>query len=88
MLALREKYPDNNYYDKLDDDVEDIICYHKNNNNANWKIALPDNMVPEVIQWFHQVLGHPGLTRHKTQRDLTAKILSSPIKTTNRRIPM
>jgi hypothetical protein len=23
-----EKYPDNNYYyDKLDDDVEDIICY-------------------------------------------------------------
>jgi hypothetical protein len=28
----------------------------------NWKIALPDKMVPEVIQWFHQVLGHPGQT--------------------------
>ena len=29
LLALLEKYPDNYYYDKLDDDVEDIICYHK-----------------------------------------------------------
>jgi hypothetical protein len=60
LLALREKYPDNNYYDKLDDDVEDIICYHKNNDNDNRKIALADKMVPEVIQWFHQVLVHPG----------------------------
>jgi hypothetical protein len=63
LLALLEKYPDNYYYDKEDDDVEDIICYHKNNNNDNWKITLPDKMVQEVVQWFHQVLGHPGQTR-------------------------
>jgi transposase InsO family protein len=63
LLALLEKYPDNYYYDKLDDDVDDIICYHKNDANANWKIALPEQMVPQVIHWFHQVLGHPGQTR-------------------------
>jgi hypothetical protein len=60
LLALLKKDPDNYYYDKLDDDVDGIICYHKNNDN--WKIALPDKMVPEVIQWFNQVLGHPGQT--------------------------
>ena len=63
LLALLEKYLDNYYYDKLDDDVDDIICYHKNDTNANWKIALPEQMVPEVIRWFHQVLGHPDQTR-------------------------
>eukprot|EP00956_Cyclotella_meneghiniana_P036466 scaffold126104_cov52-Cyclotella_meneghiniana.AAC.4 len=64
LLALLEKYPDNYYYyDNLDDDVNDVICYKKRREDDNWKIALPDSMVPEVINWFHQVLGHPGQTR-------------------------
>jgi hypothetical protein len=63
LLALLEKYPDNYYYEKLDDDVEDIICYKKYTDKDDWKIALPESMVPEVISWFHQVLGHPGQTR-------------------------
>jgi hypothetical protein len=42
LLALLEKYPDNYYYEKLDDNVEDIICYKK--------IALPESMVPDVIK--------------------------------------
>ena len=63
LLALLEKYPDNYYYDKLDDDVDDIICYKKYADKDDWKIALPESMIPEVITWFHQVLGHPGQTR-------------------------
>ena len=63
LLALLEKYPDNYYYDKIDDDVDDIICYKKYVDKDDWKIALPQNMVPQVVQWFHQVLGHPGQTR-------------------------
>ena len=63
LLALLEKYPDNYYYDNLDDDVNDVICYKKDSNSDDWKIALPDSMVPEVVTWFHQVLGHPGQTR-------------------------
>eukprot|EP00956_Cyclotella_meneghiniana_P002840 scaffold3364_cov52-Cyclotella_meneghiniana.AAC.1 len=63
LLALLEKYPDNYYYDKIDDDVDDIICYKKYVDKDDWEIALPQNMVPQVVQWFHQVLGHPGQTR-------------------------
>ncbi len=40
-------------YKKLDDDVEDIICYKKYADKDDWKIALPESMVPEVITWFH-----------------------------------
>jgi hypothetical protein len=63
LLALLKKNPDNYFYDSLDDDVEDIICYRKYADKDDWKIALPESMVPEVITWFHQVLGHPGQTR-------------------------
>jgi hypothetical protein len=52
LLALLEKYPDNYYNEKLDDDVEDIICYKKYTDKDDWKIALPESMVPEVISWF------------------------------------
>eukprot|EP00956_Cyclotella_meneghiniana_P033669 scaffold98169_cov30-Cyclotella_meneghiniana.AAC.1 len=47
LLALLEKYPDNYYYDNLDDDVNDVICYKKRREDNDWKIALPDSMVPE-----------------------------------------
>ena len=63
LLALLEKYPDNYYYEKLDDDVEDIICYKKYADKDDWKIALSGSMVPEVMPWFHLVLGHPSQTR-------------------------
>jgi len=63
LLALLEKYPDNYYYEDLDDYVDGIICYKKDRDSDDWKIALPEAMVPEVVKWFHQVLGHPGQTR-------------------------
>jgi hypothetical protein len=52
---LLAKYPDNYYYNKLDDDVEVIICSQKHKDNDNWKIALrikwfqKDTMVPSSI---------------------------------------
>ena len=65
LLQLVVKHPQNYVYMDLDDDVEDIICYKKHPDSlpSEWKIALPDSMVPEVVTWFHQVLGHPGQTR-------------------------
>jgi hypothetical protein len=63
LLALVTKFPNNYIYLKLDDDVEDIVCYKKHPDQDDWKIALPEQMLPEVVQWFHQVLGHPGQTR-------------------------
>ena len=38
----------------LDDNIDDIICYKKNPTKADWKIAA------KSVQWFHQVMGHPG----------------------------
>ncbi len=48
---------------ELDDEGDEIICYKKHPERDDWKIALPDSMVPEVVQWFHHVLGHPGQNR-------------------------
>ncbi len=60
LLALQVKYPDNYDYMDLDDDVNDIMCYKKDPTKADWKIALPESMIPDTVQWFHQVMGHPG----------------------------
>ena len=29
----------------------------------DWKIVLPEDIINQVIKWFHQVLGHPGNNR-------------------------
>jgi hypothetical protein len=63
LLAILNKYPDNYVYMDLDDDTEQIICYKKDPNRDDWKIPLPESLVPKVVRWFHQVLGHPGQTR-------------------------
>jgi transposase InsO family protein len=63
LLALLNKYPNNYVYLELDDETEPIICYKKYPDKDDWKIALPNSMVPEVVKWFHEVLGHPGQTR-------------------------
>eukprot|EP00804_Cyclotella_cryptica_P015823 CCRYP_006328-RE/>CCRYP_006328-RE protein AED:0.09 eAED:0.09 QI:0/-1/0/1/-1/1/1/0/883 len=59
LLALQVKYPDNYVYMDLDDDVNDIIFYKKDPTKADWKIAVPESMIPDTVQWFHQVMGHP-----------------------------
>ncbi len=45
-------------------DVEDILCYTKPGDNAaNWRIALPEDLILPTIKWYHQVTGHPGSKR-------------------------
>jgi hypothetical protein len=63
LLALKVKYPDNYANLQLDDNVYDIICYTKDPTQPNWKIALPESMVFDTVEWFHQVMGHPGENR-------------------------
>ncbi len=60
LLSVCTKYPDNYVKLKLDDDVNDIICYEKDPTQDNSKIVLPDEMVLDTVKWFHQVMGHPG----------------------------
>ena len=57
------KHP-NWYSRKTINDVEDILCYTKPGDNAaNWKIALPEDLILPTIKWYHQVTGHPGSKR-------------------------
>jgi hypothetical protein len=65
LLALQVKYP-NNYINlplQLDDNINDIICYKKDPAQPNWEIALPKAIVVDTIEWFHQVMKHPGEKR-------------------------
>ncbi len=43
--------------------VDNIICYKKDPTQPNWKIALPESIVVDTVNWFHQVMGHPGEKR-------------------------
>jgi hypothetical protein len=63
LLALQVKYPDNYVNLQLDDNIDDIICYKTDPTQLNWKIALPESMVVDTVNWFHQVMGHPGEKR-------------------------
>jgi hypothetical protein len=60
LLALQVKYPENYVYMDLDDDINDIFCYKKDLTKADWKVALPESMLADTVQWFDQVMGHPG----------------------------
>jgi hypothetical protein len=58
LLALQVKYSDNYVNLKLDNNINDIICYKKDPTQPNWKIMLPESMVVDTVKWFHQVMGH------------------------------
>ena len=57
------KYP--TWYNcKTINNVEDILCYTKPGDNpANWKNALPEDLIKPTIKWYHQVTGHLGSKR-------------------------
>jgi len=64
LLALVQKYPARYIYKQFDD-VDDIICHVKPGDNADtqWKIALATEMLQPTIDWYHNILGHPGSKR-------------------------
>ncbi len=49
---------------KTFNEVTDVLCYTKPGDNpANWKIALPSELINTTVRWYHQVTGHPGSKR-------------------------
>ncbi len=41
-----------------------MLCYTRPNENpSNWKITLPNELIEPTVQWYHQVMGHPGSKR-------------------------
>jgi hypothetical protein len=52
------------YSRKKINDVNGILYYTKPGDNAaNWKIALPRDLIRPTIMWYHQVTRHPGSKR-------------------------
>ncbi len=63
LMQLTVKYPEWNSH-KTINNVDNILCYTKlGDNPANWKIALPEDLIKSTIKWYHQVTGHPGSKR-------------------------
>ena len=43
-----------------------LMCYYADLsviNEDDWKVYLPQSMIQDVIQWYHMMLGHQGVTR-------------------------
>ena len=61
----RARRPHNYPTRVLSTDVQPIITYvHPHHNpDTQWRIALPSIMIQPTIEWFHQVLNHPGRDR-------------------------
>lgn len=56
--ALKEQY----IYKQLGD--SEIICYVPAENPSSWKIAIPDGMLNNLVQWYHLSVAHTaGVTR-------------------------
>ena len=63
LMQSAVKYPEW-YSCKSINNVDDILCYTKPGDNpANWKIALPEDLIKLTFKWYHQVTGHPGSKR-------------------------
>ena len=62
LLELQQRYPNNYIIKYVEDNVDNIICYVKDQNDliTQWKIVLPKQMSNPMVEWFHQVMEHPG----------------------------
>jgi transposase InsO family protein len=64
LQADRNRHP--NKYDTIAyptaNGAQDLICYRANENN-DWQIYIPSQLVPQVTNWYHHVQGHPGADR-------------------------
>ena len=42
-----------------------IVCYREQPtmDDNEWRIAIPQTMIDDVVRWYHLVLGHPGRQR-------------------------
>jgi hypothetical protein len=63
LMQSAVKYPEW-YNRKTINNVDNILCYTKPDDNpANWKIALHEDLRKPTIRWYYQVTGHPGSKR-------------------------
>jgi hypothetical protein len=60
LLRIIAQIPENYRTTQFHDN--DIIEYHKSA-DQDWRIVVPQELVPSLISWYHKFLGHPGTHR-------------------------
>jgi hypothetical protein len=65
LQQLVTKHPEC-YSHKMFNNIRDVLCYTKiGGDPANWKIALPNELIAPTVRWYHQVNRSP--LEQKTQ---------------------
>eukprot|EP00977_Amphora_coffeiformis_P021539 scaffold9447_cov94-Amphora_coffeaeformis.AAC.1 len=41
---------------------QELVCF-RSTPNADWRVYLPNSLVPSVTEWYHHMLGHAGADR-------------------------
>ena len=61
VIDRQEKYQEQYFYKKLDDDINPILCHVKpgKSKTSQWRIALPEQMLQETVNGFRTIMGHP-----------------------------
>lgn len=62
LYARQDQRPDIYPIQHMDDGV--LLIYQQEKMiDPNWKIVLPETLIPDTIRWYHLLLKYCGLTR-------------------------
>lgn len=64
LLALVESHPQQYHMQHFptENPTYELLCYRKNE-NAPWRIRVPDTLLQRTVEWYHLVMGHLGANR-------------------------
>lgn len=64
LIQARARNPDQ--YTELDfptaNGLQTLLCYRRNAQDE-WRICIPQDLLPAIVNWYHHVLGHVGSDR-------------------------
>ena len=60
LNEIRQQEPDNFRMHQCDN--RELICWQPDP-QEDWRIVIPNAILDDVIEWYHQVLNHTGMTK-------------------------
>ena len=62
VILLRQQQNNPDKYPTINLDGTELICYVMTQGEP-WRIAIPETLLDSMINWYHQILSHIGMTR-------------------------
>ena len=62
ILLLQQQQNSLDKYPTINLDGTELICYVTTQGEP-WGIAIPETLLDSIINWYHQILSHIGMTR-------------------------